>query len=306
MGAAIGIIIFLAVVAVIAYFVFRGVKAPPPELGTSKGAGAPLRPVPPVAEFHVKGEAANVYFDVPLPEDGDPVLVKLLLHEAVEVVREKRHSLPIDQVAKVVAFARSGAEFTNVGEVGLETPGTLPPPAPPPTVFKQSGPDPLAAFGGSSSGATPGVAPTVPQEGLGPAGADLEIPSQIESGLRLQGLDPMSTAAGDVVLGLLRLSGFTVSQSTREEGQDTYVASNPAGRTYIWIDPLEEADHPELSEKVINRFMVAFTQSGHDRGLLVSDKFGPFLVYEKERREPRVRFVTRERLQQFVDSLALT
>ena len=39
---------------------------------------------------------------------------------------------------------------------------------------------------------------------------------------------------------------------------------------------------------------------------VVSDKFGPFLVYEKERREPWVHFITRERLQQFVDSLALT
>jgi hypothetical protein len=39
--------------------------------------------------------------------------------------------------------------------------------------------------------------------------------------------------------------------------------------------------------------------------LLISDKFCPFIVYEKERREPRVHFITRERLQQFVDSLAL-
>ena len=52
--------------------------------------------------------------------------------------------------------------------------------------------------------------------------------------------------------------------------------------------------------------MVRFEQSGTERGLLVSDKFCPFIVYEKERREPRVRFLTRERLQQFIDSLALT
>ena len=52
--------------------------------------------------------------------------------------------------------------------------------------------------------------------------------------------------------------------------------------------------------------MIDFEQSGTDRGLLVSDKFGPYLVYEKEKREPRVHFITRERLQQFVDSLALT
>lgn len=306
MGTVIGIIVFLVVVAAIAYFVFRGVKAPPPELGTSKGPSEPVRPVPPVAEFHVKGDAANVYFDVPLPEGDDTVLEKLLLHEAMEVVREKRHTLPIDQVARVVAHARSGADYVVVGEVGLETPGTLPPPAPPPTVFKSSGPDPLAAFSGSSSGAAPGVAASVPDEGVGPAGAELELPAQIESGLRLQGLDPASASAGDLVLGLLRLSGFTVSAPTPGDGYETFAASNPAGRTFVWVDPLAEGDYPELGEKMINRFMVGFEQSGHNRGLLVSDKFGPFLVYEKERREPRVHFITRERLQQFVDSLALT
>ena len=306
MAAVIGIIIFLAVVAAIAYFVFRGAKALPPEIGASKGVSEPVRPVPPVAEFHVTGDAANVYFDVPLPDGADTVLEKLLLHEAVEVVREKRHTLPIDQVAKVVAFGKSGSEYAKVGEVGLETPGTLPPPAPPPTVFKQAGPDPLAAFGGSSGGAAPGVAAAVPDEGIGPAGADLELSAQVESGLRLQGFDPSSATAGELVLGLLRLSGYTVSAPTPADGYETYTASNPAGRTYVCVDPLAEGDYPELAEPMINRFMVDFNQSGHDRGLLVSDKFGPFLVYEKERREPRVHFITRERLQQFVDSLALT
>jgi hypothetical protein len=306
MGAVIGIIIFLAVVAAIAYFVSRGAKALPPEIGASKGVSEPMRPVPPVAEFHVIGDAANVYFDVPLPDGADTVLEKLLLHEAVEVVREKRHTLPIDQVAKVVAYGKSGSDYAIVGEVGLETPGTLPPPAPPPTVFKQAGPDPLAAFGGSSSGSAPGIAAAVPDEGVGPAGADLELPAQIESGLRLQGFDPGTATAGELVLGLLRLSGYTVSASSPADGYETYSASNPSGRTFIWVDPLGESDYPELAESLINRFMVDFEQSGHDRGLLVSDKFGPFLVYEKERREPRVHFITRERLQQFVDSLALT
>jgi hypothetical protein len=305
MGVAIGIIIGLAVIAAIVYFVFRGTQAPPPELGTSKGTSEPVRPVPPVSEFHVKGDAANVYFDVPLPATEDAVLEKLLLHEAVEVVREKRHSLPIDQVSRVVAFGRSEAGFDQVGEVSLATPGTLPPPAPPPVVFKQAGPDPLAAFGGGAGSSPPGVAAAVPEEGFGPAGAEVELPAQTESGLRMQGVDPSSAEAGDLVLGLLRLSGFTVSDATEREDARTYLASNPAGRTYVWVDPLGGSDYPELEEGTINRFMVQFEQSGMDRGLLISDKFCPFIVYEKERREPRVHFITRERLQQFVDSLAL-
>ena len=48
-----------------------------------------------------------------------------------------------------------------------------------------------------------------------------------------------------------------------------------------------------------------FVNSGADRGLLISDKFSPFGVYEREKREPRIRFVTRERLQKFIDALSL-
>lgn len=306
MGVAIGIIIALAVVAAIVYFVVRGTQAPRPELGTSRPESEPVRPVPPVAEFHVKGDAANVYFDVPLPDGEDAVLKKLLLHEAVEVVREKRHSLPIDQVTRVVAYGRGGDGFAKVGEVSLETPGSLPPPAPPPVVFKSSGPDPLAAFGGAGSKPPPGVATSVPEEGLGPAGPEVELPSAVESGLRMQGVDPATAGAGDLVLGLLKLGGFTVSGPTDRDGYSTYLATNPTGRTYVHVDPLGDGDYPELEERVINRFMVDFEQSGSQRGLLVSDKFGPFVVYEKERREPRVHFITRERLQAFVDSLALT
>jgi hypothetical protein len=37
----------------------------------------------------------------------------------------------------------------------------------------------------------------------------------------------------------------------------------------------------------------------------VSSKFGPFIIYGQEQREPRVRFVTRERLQKFIDAFSL-
>ncbi len=52
--------------------------------------------------------------------------------------------------------------------------------------------------------------------------------------------------------------------------------------------------------------MVDFMSSKADRGLLISDRYGPFEVYEREKREPRVRFVTRERLQGFVDALTVS
>lgn len=305
MGAAVGIILLVAVIAVVVYFGIKAARSAKAGASTSAPPGEATRPGAPIAEFHVEGDAASVYFDVPLPETEDSVLEQLLLHEAIEVVREKRHSLPIDQVIRVAAYAKRGAEFSKVGERSLATPGSLPPPSPPPVVFKQAGPDPLASFSGAPPGAPPGVAASVPEEGVGPAGADLQLSTQLESGLRLQGVDPASAGAGDVVLGLLRLGGYSVSAPLAKEGYESYVASSASGRTYICVDPLGASDYPELSERMISRFMVDFEQSGTEQGLLVSDKFGPFAVYEKERREPRVRFITRERLQQFVDSLAL-
>lgn len=302
MPAAVAVIIAVVVVVAIAYWIFRNsqssgaIKAPSGPPAADREGSAP------VAEFHVRGDEAQVYFDVPLPAEVDDVLTGLLKHEAVEVVREKRHSLPIDQVTKVVAFAKDGADFTEVGTVDLETPGTLPPPAPPPVVFKSVGPDPLSTFAGGSPGSAPETVSSVPEEGLGAAGGELQIPAQISSGLRLQGITPNEASAGELVLGILRLTGFTV---TPGDQADSYTALSAGGRTYVFVDQMKEADYPELEEAVINRFMASFSSSGLDRGLLISDKFGPYLVYEKEKREPRVQFITRERLQHFVDSIVL-
>jgi hypothetical protein len=51
--------------------------------------------------------------------------------------------------------------------------------------------------------------------------------------------------------------------------------------------------------------VVDFGSSGADRGLLISEKFAPFEIYDRERRDRRIRFVTRERLEGFIDALAL-
>lgn len=303
MGIAVGVIVGLIVLAAIAYAVYRGSGAKRDSGPDAKGSEAEvLGGQAPVAEFHVRGDQAQVYFDVPLPEDVDEVLTSLLKHEAVEVVREKRHSLPIDQVTSVVSFGRSGSEFVEVGSVDLDTPGTLPPPAPPPVVFKSGGPDPLSTFAAGDTSSTPGTAAAVPEEGLAAIGAELQLPAQISSGLRLQGITPEESEAGDLVLGILRLTGFTVAPGDQAR---SYIASNAGGRTFVVVDELSQADYPELEEGVINKFMASFASSGLDRGLLISDKFGPYLVYEKERREPRVQFITRERIQQFVDSIVL-
>jgi hypothetical protein len=255
-----------------------------------------------VAEFHVAGEEARVTFDVPVPDEGDPVLEELLTHEAVEVVREKRHTLPIDQVTEVVALA--GRPPREVGRVELEEPGRLPPrPEMPPLLnLTHIAADPLEAEREEGPPQVPGTVTPVREDTLGPAGAELRLPKAVETGLRAQGIDPRTMGAGELVTGLLPLVGYVVTPGPAE---NTYYAEKGGQRTYIRVDPYRPGDHPEVDSETIQRFMIEFQTAGAQRGLLVSDKYGPFELYQRERRDPRVRFVTRERLQGLVDALAL-
>ena len=303
MPVVIGVIVAMVFVAAIAVWVFavRGAAR-----GAAAGSGSGeefARPRPPVTEFHVRGEEARVYFDVPLGTGGaDEVLANLLVHEAVEVVREKRHTLPIGDAEMVVAFARGGDGFERVGQFKLATPGELPPPVAPPPPAYAAGPDPLAASFDAVSPQAPGTVEAPRRELLGPVGPEVAVPATLEAGLRAQGIEPSAASAGELVVGTLRMSGYQLSPADRE---GTFFATRAGMRTYITVDEFKPGDYPELAEALINQFMVAFASSGADRGILVSDRFGPFLCYEKERREPRVRFVTRERIQHFIDSLAV-
>jgi hypothetical protein len=260
---------------------------------------------PGIAEFHVKGEDALVTFEVPIPPgDPDPVLRDLLSHEAVEVVREKRHDLPIAQVHRVVVFGKRGGEAVEVSRVELETPGELPAPLSPDLIPHASrlNFDPLAAVADAGPSAAPGVAEVTPESGLAPVGSELTLTGTASAGLRAQGLDPATAGAGDLGIGILRLSGYTVAPGP---SPDTYTATRAGTQTFVKVSPLEPGGYPELNDREINQFVIDFNSSGAAQGLLFSDKFCPFEVYERERREPRIRFVTRERLQRFVDAFAI-
>ncbi len=306
-GIIIGVIILALVVAAIVvgiqqgWFKQAGTETAAPEAGTLDAA----RPRPPVAEFHVRGTDALVYFDVPLPAGPtDEVLRDLLLHEAVEVVREKRHDLPIAQVTKVVAHGKHDGEPVAVGEVRLETPGELPPPVMPEHIAHASRVNlDLSSALASSPAAQPGVAAPSREKRLGPVGAELRLTGGLEAGLRAQGLDPAEMSAGDLVVAILRMTGQTVSAGP---SADTVYATRGGERTLVRIVDHLPDSNPELSERDINRFMVDFGSSGASRGLLVTDKYSPFMVYERERREKRVRFLSRERLQHFVDAVAVS
>jgi hypothetical protein len=263
-------------------------------------------PRPHVTEFHVRGEVATVTFDVPLPEgDVDEVLGELLLHESIEVVREKRHTLPIDLVTKVVAMAGRNGEPRRVGAVNLPEPGVLPPPsvAPPAFSFGHIAYDPLEEeFSGEKPEHIPSLADTKASDRLAPIGSELRLPRAVDLGLRAQGIDPATMQSGDLVLAMLTMFGYRISPGVNE---DTFIAEKAGVRTFIRQVPHEEAGYPELEGGVISRFVAEVAGAKTERALLVTDKFGPFEVHERERRDPRCRFITRERLQKFVDSMAL-
>ena len=104
-----------------------------------------------------------------------------------------------------------------------------------------------------------------------------------------------------MTLGLLGAAGYEVVPAPDSEA---YLATRSGSTTFVSVVAHEEGDHPELSETAVNSFLAMFYSSRAERGILFSDKFSPHVVYEKERRVSRVTFITRERLQDFVDSIA--
>lgn len=308
----IGIPLIVIGAAIIAYAIYsqrRNRASEMPDTGPAKTSTADVnvdRPRPSVADFHVAGNEARVTFDVPLPDgDVDNVLRDLLTHEAVEVIREKRHSLPIDQVTRVVALAGREADPVEVGAVELAEPGDLPPAVMdmPLLQFSHLGHDPLEEqFHEDKEPQAPPEVVTGTDAALGPIGAELQIPKAVDVGLRSLGVDPATMSAPDLVVGMLKLYGYTVT----DVSDNTKQAVKGGQTTFLRLVPHQSGGYAELDETDIRRFVADFADARAERGLLVTDKYGPFEVYQRERRDPKVRFVTRERLQKFVDSLALS
>lgn len=264
-----------------------------------------VRPRPAVAAFHVHENEARVTFDVPYPDDGDEVLADLLVGEAIEVVREKRHHLPIDDVTEVVVrVGDPEREEREVGRRSLVTPGVLPPPSQITDILNLHtiARDPLAAeFDTPISSIPETVAPATTDE-LRPLGEVIRLPKAVATGLRAQGIDPSDVDAGELVTGVLSLFGYAVTPGVAE---GVYIATKGGATTFVMTEETNPGDYPELGEDVVRRFIVAFEQAKAERGMLVSAKFAPFSIYDHERRNPRIRFITRERIQKFVDSMAL-
>lgn len=259
----------------------------------------------PVSSFHVVGDEARVTFDVPLEDDDDEVLNDLLVGEAIEVVREKKHTLPMDEVHHIVVFAGRDP-VREIGRTKLPSPGELPPPAPGGGLsLTHIARDPFAApfdEGSTDHGVAYETRSDVPADELPPLRADLKIPKGLDRGLRALGTDPDRLDGPEFVIALLRMFGYGV---TEQAHPGSYMAVKDGVSTYIATDAYQKGEYPELEEGVIRRFLAEFGSSSADRGMLISDKYAPFLIHEIESNQPKVRFITRERVQRFIDSMAL-
>jgi hypothetical protein len=301
----VGVVIVVAVVVIVAVVLLLVARRRAASRGADTGSVStePDRSGPSVVGFHVSEGSAEVQFEVPLAAGPvDAVLADLLIREAVEVVREKRQTLPLETVQRVIAFGSRNGEWIEIGRVELDSPGTLPPPMVPELLPHASRPG-FDAFDRISDlpQTPPGLADGTEAETLRSLGSEVRLSAAVEAGIRAQGLDPDSIDACVLALGVMRLAGYAIT----ERSADTMDAVRFGQRVFVRTVGHVSRDHPELQESQVDRFVVDFLSSGADRGLLITEKFSPFEIYDRERREPRMRFITRERLQAFVDALTV-
>ena len=272
-----------------------------------------LRPI--LLDFHVRGDVAEIYYAVPLDEgEVDDHLRDLMCHDASLVLHEKRsHGLPIAQVTKARVYGRRGEEAVVIDVMDLEAPGEIPEIAAPELVPHASatGFDPLTHLGEQEFEVQPGVADRPSEEDLAPFLDEIVIAKPVEAQLRAAGIDPTNVSLRDLALALLRTAGYEVvvgrvAVSTVDSGSaEVYTARKAGLEVLVAIVPHHEGEHPELPEQIVNMFVIEVAHLNPQRALLVTDKFGPYLVHEKERSDPRCRFITRGRLQAFVDGFSI-
>jgi hypothetical protein len=265
--------------------------------------------MPKVESFHVRGDTASVVFAVPLG-DGPTGhhLTELLAANAVEYVRQKvDEGLPLEGVHRIAVSAMRGDHPEQVTTVDLPEVGELPDEAH--ILRRDPTHDPIAAV--QAVVADTSVSASGRSEALEGVGELVELPAPTEAHLRAIGVDLSSMSLEDLVLGLFRASGFTVEGGypgvaiPSIDPSDVYRFSRGAERGLLAIVPHVEGTYPELDEKVLAGLAVAVAQANPPRAVMVTDKYGPYAIYERERRDPRLVFVTRERLQGFVDSFSL-
>lgn len=276
-----------------------GSLSPRPDrtLGGTRGG-----PALDVIEFTSSVSEANVVFDAPLPDGpvGD-VLRNLMFGEALRVLHEKRRSgLPLDGVETVHVFGMRNGDRIDVGAVDVTDPQEVPDMRDVPLAHTTAKGDPFRGLTQSEMDLAPKLKDRSGEDGITPLGEMLTFSERVEAGLRLQGIDPAIVSIGALARGLFQIGGYHIGDS----GDSSFVALKDGVSTYVAVVRHEEGGHPELQSSEMTTFAIDFQRSGSDRGLLVTDKYGPFDIYAREKRVNTVRYIPRERLQAFVDSFA--
>lgn len=313
-------VLIVLIIAVIAIAIVGLVVMALRSVGQSGGQGSPdsgragaspRRSMPPVRDFHVRGETASVYFGVPLGDAAAGAhLTELLAANAVEVVRDKVDSgLPLEGVNHIAVFALRGDDPEHLTTVDLPSVGELPDEAPILSRDPKSH-DPIGAV--QAVAADVSVAkPSGASDALEPIISLVELSGPTEAHMRSLGIDTSSMSLVDFAVGLLRVSGYQVdpgpsgfSLPSVGDGK-VFRASRGADTAILAIVEHADGEYPELDERVLAQFSVAVAQANPKRAILVTDKFGPYAMYERERRDKRLVLITRERLQAFADSFEL-
>ncbi len=266
-------------------------------------------PGPAVASFHVVGDTAITEFKAPLgtAEPGQH-LIDLLSLAAVEFLHAKqREGLPLSDVAKIDVRAMRGSEPESVAVIELPEKGELPTVSSMGTVAEPAV-DPLGEMAKVVADTSVVATPTTTGE-LPAVSSFIQFGGPTEASLRAMGVDTSDLTLHDLVVGLFNVSAYEVLP--RREGTPEVAGAEAlrlirAGKsTTVVILPHAAGDYPEVGDKVFTELSLLAGQVQGDDVLFISDKFGPYSMYERERRDKRILFVTRERLQAFVDSFGL-
>lgn len=303
MPAVVTVIIVIVVLVAIALYL-RGRSGGLPRRSV---AGAIATDAPSMAEvdFKVEGSTAHVFFDTTIPATGaDKVLAGLMGREAMKVFHRKADHLPLDAVKHVAAHGRQGGESILVTTQDVHRPAEMdhldePGPARRANEVRPEAEDLLAAVHAMDLGRGGGYRGG--SDELPPLSDELKIPAKVVSAVAGEGGTVAGMSLRDFISGMLRQSGYDVTLA----GDGTGTARRSGATTFLQFVEHEAGAYPELAEAAIDSFVRKFIASGAERGMLFTPKFGPYAIYERERRNDKIKFMTRERLQAFVDSVAM-
>jgi hypothetical protein len=267
---------------------------------------------PEVTDFHVKGDTASMVFNVPLGEsEAGQHLVDLLSAAAIEHVRElAADGLPLDGVARIAVSALRDGTPEQVTMVEFLEVGKLPSHTDMPELHAVEH-DPVAVL--ASVVADESVSTTKTSSGtLEPVNSFLELTGPSEARLRAVGVDTSRMTHSELCHGLIRIGGYVINGAAPEQSlssaPDAEVISvtRSGQRIQLVILSHTEGQYPEVDDRVFAELAVMAARADVDKVMLVTDKFSPYSMYEREKRSDALIFVTRERLQAFVDSFGLS